>query len=594
MPVKRSAGVTAVIAAMAMIALVSPTGITRSTAQVAAPVTSPPLPTLRCPQPCVTENFEWAGPHAATVTRTNAAGAVTGFDKTVWWNPDRWDVRGSTDFIATSNALGASGFHIDIHQAKVGDPSNGDEVEDGTSNIAGGQPGVAGVGAMRVNFHGVQTARLRNPLVISTAQPGVVSFWATKFVTTGHWFEVSIMPANGSTIDPTLSATPNGTDQSSCPFVNCGGNNTPGPRANSNNLSVPSLNITPMGATENCLTDGYRLRVSATKNENGIPVDIEQKVGGVSDLALLRPPGPVTAAELDTMQHQLVRWRIELKKHPANIVVSADLDNNGSFEYVRTLRGGVPALWNEVYVNLLGVFYNMSGHPEVNGCYPISDADQSARPIREIHWRNFTAGPVKYQTAGVAGKNVGVFPREANGPVQGNAPRLAAMMRSDVRDTQRFDVSNAPGNPTQPNLTLGPVAPDGYTIQQSVLVCTDAAASYTCVNGAPTPAGVSPSVPTRSFAIALPAIGTGTARFLYDIGKPDGAYAEGVATISVNGNPPLVLPNATSIAPSLPGSLIRRYLAIPTQQLVPGNNQIVLSTIGAVRMDNLQIEVLRN
>jgi hypothetical protein len=402
---------------------------------------------------------------------------------------------------------------------------------------------------------------------------------------------VSLMPTNGSTIDPTLSVTPNGTAQSSCPYNECYGNHTLGPRVNSNNLTVPSLNIMPMGASDNCLADGFRLRVAATKNENGTAVDIEQKVASVNDLALLRAPGAVTAAEIDHMEHDLVRWRFELRRHPNNIIVRADLDNDGQMEYVRTLNGGVPAAWPEVYVNLLGVFYNMPGHPEVDGCYPVSDADQNARPIREIHWRNFQAGPMKHQSAGVAGRNIKVFPREANGSAPSNAARGAGLLRTDPRDTQRWDLNGVAGSPSQPNVTTGSATPDAYTVQQSIGVCTGAAASYVCTYNAASP---SPADPSRTFTIDGVTATDGVILFLYDIGKPDGGYVEGTASITVNGGAPIALPNATSIAASLPGSLIRRYVAIPPGQLRLGSNQIVLTTSGAVRMDNMQIELLKN
>jgi hypothetical protein len=556
-----------------------------TTTSTAAPTTTTVAPTANCPTPCLNEPFTWFGAHGATL--------LNGSDKTVWWDPDRWDVRGSTDFL-TPAAGGAPGFHIDIHKAKSAtNLAEGGEVTDGTSSAIGGQAGAAGVAAMRMNYQGIVAARLRNPMLVTAAQPGVVTFWAPKFVTTGHWFEVSLMPTNSPVLDATLSATPNGTAQSTCPFFQCG-NNTLGPRVNGNNLSVPSLNIMPMGATENCFTDGFRLRVAATKNEAGVLTDMEPKVNGPSDLYSLRPPGGATVDQAHAMSHVLVRWKMEFKRHPANIVVSADMDSNGSFEYTKVLNGGVPAAWGEVYVNLLGVFYNMPGHPDVAGCYPGKSNAPASEPIREIHWRNLTVGPMKYPA-----NNIRVYPREADGPVANNAQRLAGMLRTDVRDSQRWNINNVLTNPPQPNVTPGPGNPDADSIQRARQVCTGAAASYACVNSpvagslaSPVPgATANPAAVSRSFSLTIPATSATAVKFLYDIGKPDGPYTEGTATISVNGNAAITLPSASSVAASISASLVRQSVSVPASQLRAGANTIVLNVNGAVRMDNMLVEV---
>src|SRR5687767_8078264 len=126
------------------------------------------------------ESFRWSGNHAATIN----AGQGT----TVWWDEDDWDARCGTPFIAVQSPITDDGvemantFHVDIHRAASSDPTNG--VLDNTVRTVGGDPAAAGVGVMHLDYQDICGARLRNPMRIAPAQPGVVTFYAPAFNTT--------------------------------------------------------------------------------------------------------------------------------------------------------------------------------------------------------------------------------------------------------------------------------------------------------------------------------------------------------------------------------------------------------------------------
>ncbi|MCH8062443.1 MAG: hypothetical protein IH861_08065, partial [Chloroflexi bacterium] len=131
------------------------------------------------------EDFVWEGNHGATIIKD---GGATKFS-TVWWNEDAWDNRSDTGWNGASAEGGNE--HIDIHRS-VDDLGSG---EKNNLNVVGGD-GSPGVGIMHLDFEGSTTARLRNPMIISQERPGIVEFRTSNFVTTGHWWEIAIAPAN--------------------------------------------------------------------------------------------------------------------------------------------------------------------------------------------------------------------------------------------------------------------------------------------------------------------------------------------------------------------------------------------------------------
>src|SRR5690349_10190803 len=127
------------------------------------------------------EPFTWAGDHAATINQANSMGAPDHVGSTVWWNEDAWDAHGDVGYLPTAKPtfpapIGpVTGYHLDIHKSLTADPRDGRE--DNEALVVGGD-GSPGVGVMRLDYQGITSARLRNPMLISVAQPGVVEFYA--------------------------------------------------------------------------------------------------------------------------------------------------------------------------------------------------------------------------------------------------------------------------------------------------------------------------------------------------------------------------------------------------------------------------------
>jgi hypothetical protein len=553
---------------------------------VVVPTTTTTVPPpATCPAPCMQENFTWFGPHAATT----ASG-----DRTVWWNPDRWDVRGDLAFSNDFATLGRPrGFHADIHKAASTALTDGNEVENGSSNQTGGIASSGGVAVMRLNQTGIMSARLRNPLAITSAQPAVVEFYAPKFVTLGHWWEVAISPVGSDTADGLYTAVPNGTLQlANTPLIgNTNGASGPG---NIHAGSVPSINIIPQSVPDSCFQDGlgWRLRVGATRKVAGSAAeDIEPKVASLTALPQIRGAVPATSTEVSALARVLVKWRIEFVQEvnatTGKIVVRADLDQNNSFEYVQTMTKGVPSSWTQVYVHLLGAAYEADHHPkdEVNGCYQSAASTSSSETVREIYWKGFQAGPTVRPVAATK-----VFPREVDGAAN-NVPRTQGWMSFDARDHQRFDTVSAPLNPPQPNrlADAGAVADGWNYAAQGGLICVGAApmtSFFYC------PATAS----TKNISVTLPSLaGVTAARFFYDIRRPPTGVVEGTATVKFGTTGTVIsLPSASSVAAvqTTGTGWIRRYVNIPVAQLVAGvNNVTVAVTTPNVSIDRLQVEL---
>jgi hypothetical protein len=571
------------------------TTLAPTTTTTVAPTTTTTTPVVPsgCPSPCFTDNFPWTGPHAATITR----GASN--DKTVWLDNARWDA-GIDMGQNSAMAPRADGNHIDIHKAVSATLANGDEVVNGTSSAKNGD-GTPGLLAMRSNQQGDVSARARVPLAISATQPAVVEFWAPKYLTLGHWWEVSISPVSGRNIDSKYTALPNGTAQNTGPDGNgfaAGPGSVHGP-------SEDSINVIPRGFPDNCINDGWKLMFGGTRVLNGVATDIEPKLGtndvdGVpvslynlqADLLtdIGRAATTLTPAEVDTVSHTLRRFRIEFRQDPGKIILWGDLKNTGTLTKLRTLNSGVPVAWSQVYVHLLGAFYNMQGHPNPSTCYPSSAAGvTTAESDREIHWRNVSMGPLAFTAT-----KLSVFPPEVDGPETG-------WMAVDGRDNQRADTVSVPMTPPQPNRVPGSASSIMNYASFFANLCSGPNGSSSGTAGW----GSCPNPTSLTFNTGTVA-GFTSARLLYDVRRMEGVssggnpvrpfqdlYPEGTVSASFNGAASIALKKAGEFAAVPPQGWIRRFVTVPIANINVGANTITLSSTGNVVMDRFQLELIR-
>jgi hypothetical protein len=329
------------------------------------------------------EPFDWSGNHASRLDSQNSSGGGHHHGATVWWNEDHWDVGGDTSYNAAMLQPGTTGYHVDVHKSASTDPRDGNE--DNTVVVIGGD-GSRGVAAMRLDFEGISTARLRNPMLVSAQRPGTIDWYAPAFVTTAHWWEIALTPASGAvtsginTSVPALVARP--------PFED-------------------SLNFVAIGYDDIPCETGWFARF-----------DVHRTVGGVTTEYLMDFPGNGTAGfpPIDpTRKMVLTHWR--LRVHPDRIEFFADLDGNEVLEPLQTYPVGVP--WPEVHVALLGVAYQADHHPQ-GACYQ--------GLTRELVWRDVRVEPVKYATTSSAPRN----------ELLRNVQRETGWLGYDLRDIQRF------------------------------------------------------------------------------------------------------------------------------------------------------------
>ncbi|MES2295532.1 MAG: hypothetical protein V4582_00750 [Pseudomonadota bacterium] len=333
-----------------------------------------------------TETFPWHGNHASTINKTNSSGSVDHVGSTVWWNEDAWDIVGDSGYLATAyddfgGTIGKqTGFHVDVHKALSADPTNSEE--DNTVLKIGGD-GSPGEAAMRMDEQGILGARLRNPMMVSASAPGVVEFYAPRFVTTGHWWEVAITPAESVV----------------------GGGNTSVPEQVGRRPFEDSLNVVVIGQNDVPCDVGWRVRFDVSRSIGGVETLLEEEHPSFDDYTATDP------LEKEVLYH----WRIEYR--PSGVDLYADFAKNGQLLLQRHVDIAIP--WSLVHVHLLGVAYQADHHPQ-GACFQ--------GKVRELNWRNVSVAPVKYARTTVAPRN----------GVTLNLQRQDGWMGYDLRDIQRF------------------------------------------------------------------------------------------------------------------------------------------------------------
>jgi hypothetical protein len=481
------------------------------------------------------ENFRWSGNHAATI------GSAPNQATTVWWAEDDWDVHCDGAFISvtplTDDGIATTNrFHVDIHKAASSDPNDG---RLSNTQYAVGGDGSAGVGIMHLDYQDICVARLRNPLLIEATQPGVVTFYAPLFNTTGHWFELAIMPAD-DLAGAEYSSVP--AVESALPFPG-GGAEQPGP---GHVTLADSINLIAFGTADYpCLGfPGWRTRFGVSKTIDGVRTHYIDEGASQSDYLVTDPSEAAT----------LVHWKVEY--HDDAVSLHADLDDDGSFTLLETWPVSVP--WNRVHLSLIGAAYQSTHHP---------DDQCNLGPIRELQWRDIGAWPVQYARTEVWPKNDGAT----------QLPKQLGFMHYDRRDIQRF---GAPVNGVpQPNA-------GEYGYHASFLYCNDG--GFPCLSAARA------SPPPLALTLGAAQLdGLQAASLLTDL-KDANSSAHPSVRATLNGQDLGRWPEHDAVLPDGDNwsDWVRRALPVPPSALREGANTLQLTLESGVYMDRIELELM--
>ena len=422
------------------------------------------------------------------------------------------------------------GFFTDIHRAASPDPDEG-QVEDG--NVVGGN-GDPGIGIMHTDFQGIVSARLRNPMLISSLRPGVVTFWAPRFMTSAHWWEIAITPAAGPVVGAEYTAVPSVEDPLADPLPYSDGTPGPGHRPSEDSINVIATGFPDIPCDPG---EGWKVRFGVTKSIRGETTDYVTKYQSIDQLMSTDPQ------EIN----ELYQWRLEYRSDRIDLYVRLDEDSD-KMTLVDSFKVDIP--WREVYVHFMAVAYEADHHPQ-QPCF--------LGQVREFAWRDISVEPVKYFATAATAKETA---------------RKDGWISYDLRDLIHY--GTGPDGVPQPNLGL-------YDLYSSLLYCSADDYQFFCES--PT------KLVTLQFDEPQQRGTPARVQLVYDTRSLGGV---GTAVLSVNGSKVGELPPSATVPAAGDQEWVHRSLDIDPSLLHVGTNDLRIDLQGIVQLDRLHVELSYN